>query len=51
MKDTTLHIRINSELKEKAKAHAEATGRTLASLIALLLKQEMEKTNKNLAKN
>jgi len=51
VKDTTLHIRINSELKEAAQKYATDTGRTLASLIALLLKQEMEKTNKKPSKN
>ncbi|MDD5064978.1 MAG: DUF6364 family protein [Phycisphaerae bacterium] len=46
MKDTQVTLRINSELKNKAKQYAEDTGRTLASLIEYLLKKEIERPSK-----
>jgi len=42
-KDSYIHIRINSDLKQAAKQHASDTGRTLAGLIEWLLKQELKK--------
>ena len=42
-KDSYIHIRINSELKQAAKQHATDTGRTLAGLIDWLLRQELKK--------
>ena len=42
-KDSYIHIRINSELKQAAKQHAADTGRTLAGLIEWLLRQELKK--------
>jgi hypothetical protein len=41
MKDSYIHIRINSELKQAAKQHAQDTGRTLAGLIEWLLRKEL----------
>jgi predicted DNA-binding protein len=43
MKDTHLHIRISTELKEQAQGLAEADGRTLANWIEQLIKKEIEK--------
>ena len=44
-KDSYIHIRINSELKQAAKQHATDTGRTLAGLIDWLLRQELKKAD------
>ena len=46
MKDTQLTIRINSTIKSQAQQYASDTGRTLASLIEWLLKEEMKKAPK-----
>jgi predicted HicB family RNase H-like nuclease len=43
MKDTNLHIRINSDLKIQAQAIAAKEGRTLANWIEQLIKRELEK--------
>lgn len=45
MKDSYIHIRINSELKAAAQDYAQETGRTLAGLIDWLLRQELKKAD------
>ncbi|NLO52120.1 MAG: hypothetical protein GX103_13295 [Bacteroidales bacterium] len=42
-KDSYIHIRVSSDLKQAAKQHAADTGRTLAGLIEWLLRQELKK--------
>ncbi len=49
MKDSYIHIRINSELKQAAQDYAQETGRSLAGLIEYLLRQEIKKGEKEMA--
>ena len=42
-KDSYMHIRINSELKEQAQKLAEADGRDLTNWITWLIRKEIEK--------
>ena len=42
-KDSYMHIRINSELKEQAKKLAEADGRDLTNWVTWLIRKEIEK--------
>jgi hypothetical protein len=46
MKNDDLHIRISADLKAQAQKYASDTGRTLASLIEWLLKNELNKNRK-----
>jgi hypothetical protein len=50
-KDSYIHIRIDSYLKQAAKQHAADTGRTLAGLIEWLLRQELKKQMPSRAAN
>jgi antitoxin component of RelBE/YafQ-DinJ toxin-antitoxin module len=42
-KDSYMHIRINSELKEQAQKLAEADGRNLSGWVTWLIRKEIEK--------